>query len=230
MLSCLVLTFPRLRKPFLQAISSADSLFSPRILTAQVLGCEALINSLQISVKQAITRHNGNASHVKKCILLDFLCAVPWVLTHAQYWHWAKVYYMTSTSSDWRYCVIIRLWICVSEMRLALAFCVLALSLVFLHAMAKHGYADSWAVEISGGEEKAKELAAKHGFTFRGQVSETAFNITLTDGSLWEMCNVKPLLRAHYRSVTWRTCTILSCLITEGNTRHTWHGLWKQKS
>ena len=31
-------------------------------------------------------------------------------------------------------------------------------------------YADSWAVEVSGGEAEARELAEKHGFLFRGQV------------------------------------------------------------
>lgn len=79
--------------------------------------------------------------------------------------------------------VIVRLCqlVCVTEMRLV--FCALALGLVFLPAMAKHGYSDSWAVEVSGGEAKARELAAKHGFIFRGQVSGTAF-IALTDGSL----------------------------------------------
>ena len=64
-----LLTFPRLRKPFLRAISSADSLLSPRILTAQLLGC-GIINSLQTAVEQAITRHNGKTLHAKKCIVL----------------------------------------------------------------------------------------------------------------------------------------------------------------
>lgn len=69
-----------------------------------------------------------------------------------------------------------------------LVLCVLVLIAVVLPGMAHkkqhpysaaghklHGYSDSWAVEVSGGEEKARELAAKHGFTFKGQVSEMAF-------------------------------------------------------
>ena len=50
---------------------------------------------------------------------------------------------------------------------------VLVLIGVFLPAMThkSHGYADSWAVEVAGGETKAQELAEKHGFLFKGQVS-----------------------------------------------------------
>lgn len=68
-----------------------------------------------------------------------------------------------------------------------LVLCVLVLIAVVLPAIAHkrqhgysaaahmaHGYSDSWAVEVSGGEAKARELAAKHGFIFKGQVSETA--------------------------------------------------------
>ena len=45
---------------------------------------------------------------------------------------------------------------------------------VFLPVMShkRDGYADSWAVEIAGGETKARELADKHGFVYRGQVSD----------------------------------------------------------
>ncbi len=32
-------------------------------------------------------------------------------------------------------------------------------------------YTDKWAVQIEGGEEVAKRLAAEHGFTYLGQVS-----------------------------------------------------------
>lgn len=67
-----------------------------------------------------------------------------------------------------------------------LVLCVLVFLTVVLPAIAyrpsghltmshkPHGYSDSWAVEVSGGEANARELAAKHGFTFKGQVSETA--------------------------------------------------------
>ena len=51
--------------------------------------------------------------------------------------------------------------------------CVLVFVGLLLPAMSHkaNGYSDSWAVEVAGGETKAKELASKHGFTFRGQVS-----------------------------------------------------------
>lgn len=58
-------------------------------------------------------------------------------------------------------------------MRVVLA--VLLILGVILPAMSysRNGYADSWAVEVSGGEVQAQELAEKHGFVFLGQVSET---------------------------------------------------------
>ena len=64
--------------------------------------------------------------------------------------------------------------------------CVLLVILgVVLPAMSQRppppAYADSWAVEVSGGKAKAQELAAKHGFVFRGQVSECPLFSVATD-------------------------------------------------
>ena len=54
----------------------------------------------------------------------------------------------------------------------------------------KSGYADSWAVEVSGGEKKAQELAEKHGFLYRGPVSQhnlSSISFTLIPASRWEV-------------------------------------------
>lgn len=49
--------------------------------------------------------------------------------------------------------------------------CTLVIIGLVLPAMSHmHGYADSWAVEVEGGEAVAKALAEKHGFTYKGPV------------------------------------------------------------
>ena len=57
---------------------------------------------------------------------------------------------------------------------------------VFLPVMShkREGYADSWAVEIAGGETKAQELAEKHGFVYRGKVCSLLY-LLVGVRSLW---------------------------------------------
>ena len=59
----------------------------------------------------------------------------------------------------------------VGEMRLVCVVLVFLGLAVLGMSRRESGYADSWAVEVSGGEVKARELAEKHGFVYRGQVS-----------------------------------------------------------
>ena len=50
------------------------------------------------------------------------------------------------------------------------AVVIIGLVIPAMSNMFSPGYADSWAVEVEGGEEVAKALAMKHGFEFMGQV------------------------------------------------------------
>ena len=75
---------------------------------------------------------------------------------------------------------------CVAETKKMRRLCVVLLVFLGLAVFSmaarqkkQSDYADSWAVEVSGGETKARELAEKHGFVYRGQVSRRS---VLTDG------------------------------------------------
>jgi len=50
------------------------------------------------------------------------------------------------------------------------AVVIIGLVIPAMSHMFSTGYADSWAVEVEGGEKVAKALAEKHGFEFMGQV------------------------------------------------------------
>ena len=49
------------------------------------------------------------------------------------------------------------------------------LVLIVASKSAKPSYSNSWAVEVRGGPEVANELARKHGFVNRGQVSSSSY-------------------------------------------------------
>ena len=55
-------------------------------------------------------------------------------------------------------------------MRLFIAVVLLGTAVLASAGNREGSYADSWAVEVSGGEDKAKEVAEKHGFVYRGKV------------------------------------------------------------
>ncbi|CAI8000214.1 Proprotein convertase subtilisin/kexin type 5 [Geodia barretti] len=56
-------------------------------------------------------------------------------------------------------------------MRLVLPVVLLGVAVLAMSQKKREGgYADSWAVEVRGGETKARELADKHGFVYRGKV------------------------------------------------------------
>ena len=69
---------------------------------------------------------------------------------------------------------LVQLWL-----RMRLLWCLLvfvvAAAVVAGESHGRSGYSDSWAVEVHGGEEKAMELAEKHGFVYRGPVRGTAY-------------------------------------------------------
>ena len=59
-------------------------------------------------------------------------------------------------------------------MRLVLPVVLLGVAVLAMSQKKREGgYADSWAVEVRGGETKARELADKHGFVYRGKVSRS---------------------------------------------------------